>query len=163
MAHNLATGEERELCPDVCSWAGLIVSPDGRQLVCADEEDKVLKVVPTTGGEPRIIFNLPNVSDEYHQAVTPLLWMKDGQHVLALRHQRPRDNYDDLSQEILRIPVEEGEPEKLWEVEEPLKGELWDASFHPDGHIAYSKRSGDSVKRELWVMENLLTTFSPDK
>jgi len=161
MAHNLATGEERELCPDVCSWAGLIVSPDGRQLVCADTEDKVLKVVPTTGGEPCIIFNLHNVSDEYRQGVIPLLWMKD--HVLALRRKKPLDNYDDLSEEIWRIPVEGGEPEKLWDVEEPLKNTLWHTSFHPDGHIAYSTRSGGPGQRELWVMENLLTTFSPDK
>lgn len=178
MAHNLATGEEQELelCPGKGASSYLIVSPDGRQLVSTDIERKVLKVVPTAGGETRIILNLHNSSGE---SVRSIRWMEDGHHVLAWRHKKSPDNsaaWTDGCREIWRIPVEGGEPEKLWELKEPLIDELqlhdiyelhdlfWRGSIHPDGQRrAYSTRIGGPVQSELWVMENLLTTFSPEK
>ncbi|MFC1717778.1 sigma-70 family RNA polymerase sigma factor [Candidatus Poribacteria bacterium] len=165
VAHDVATGTEQELCPGGTRWGkNLIVSPDGQQLVFADDERRVLKVIPTAGGQPRIIINLHDRSAESKESIFPIMWEQDGRHILAQKIRWLSDWSKAGPPELWRIPVEEGEPEKLWEVKEPLM-ELQGLGFHPDGQrIAYSKRSGDEDSNiELWVMENFLNTFAPDK
>jgi Tol biopolymer transport system component len=161
IAHDVVTGEEKELYPGGSCWAGnMAVSPDGRQLAFSDEEWKVLKVISTEGGEPRELLTVHNdESDESVAEVYPLAWTPDGQHLLFGKWNRLPDGSRSGPPELWRIPAEGGEPEKLRD-EEPI----W-VSFHPDGQrIAYTKRSGGRRgQAELWVMENLLTAFAADK
>lgn len=153
MAHDLTTGEEQELCPGGSRWTHLAVSPDGRELAFEDE-GHIIKVIPTAGGEVR------ELHDGGH--LFQWSWTPDGCHLLFEKQKRSSDGSPSGPWELCRIPAEGGEPQELWEIKELLEG-LWGASLHPDGQrIAYSKRSG-GWQQELWVMENLLTTFAADK
>ena len=159
-ARDLATGEERELYTGGYEWSCLMVSPDGQELAFSDEGEHALKVIPTAGGEPRILLNLHNRENEEHDHVAPVTWTPDGRHLLFARWRGGRRSPG----ELWRIPTEGGEPEKVWESDEQsgIK-ELRDASFHPNGQrIAFARRHGES-HNELWVMDNLLTTFAADK
>jgi Tol biopolymer transport system component len=170
IAHNVVTGEEKELYPGGDRWTEMAVSPDGRQLAFSDEDRKVLKVISTEGGEPRELLSVHNdesdESVEYVYPASPLAWTPDGQHLLFGKCNRLPDGSRSGPPELWRIPAEGGKPEKLRD-EEPIWGSfhVHTEGIHPDGHrIAYTKSSGGRRRqRELWVMENLLTTFAADK
>ena len=57
-ARDLATGEEQELYTGGWDWSCLMVSPDGQELVFSDEDQKVLKVIPTAGGEAEKLWEI---------------------------------------------------------------------------------------------------------
>ncbi|MFC1717538.1 hypothetical protein ACFL6S_28010 [Candidatus Poribacteria bacterium] len=157
VAHDLATGQERELYTDGYDWCSMIVSPDGQKLAFSDENQKVLKVISTAGGELHIL--------RIENWVAPVTWTLDGRHVIYIRGISLPGGKHHHRFGLFRIPTEGGEPEKLWRIDEQpqLRRKLRDASFHPDGHrIAFAK-ADDESQREIWVMENLLTTFAGDK
>ncbi len=155
MAHDLATGEERELYPSGNEEDyGLVISPDGRELAFLDygKPGAVLTVIPTADGEAR---ELPKIG-------SPIAWTPDGRHLLFIKTKRLPDSDKVVKTEVWRIPAEGGEPEKVWEPKGPPHD--WTPSFHPDRQrIAYCKGDHVSAQKELWVMDNLLTTFAADK
>jgi len=163
--HELETGQEREIYQGGSFGSFLAVSPDGRQLAFSDEDRKVLKAIPTEGGEPRELFSVHNGSDESIEFVFPSAWTPDGRHLLFAKRKwsLPDDSqrWRPWPRELWRIPAEGGEPQKLL-TEEKLGGSLSDTAFHPDGHrIAIKKfRAG---RGELWVIENLLSVFTAGK
>ena len=55
MAHDLATGEDRELYTGGDSWCSLVVTPDGQEMFFYDDRQTTIKVISTAGGEPRVI------------------------------------------------------------------------------------------------------------
>ena len=163
-ARDLATGEERELYTGGRGWSCLMVSPDGQELVFSDEDQKVLKVIPTAGGVPRVLFDM-QIDPQIMKWVAPVTWTPDGRHLLFVKM---GDSYESVG-ELWRIPSKGGEPEKLREIDEQFGiKELRTGSFHPDGErIAFARLHGESPHElwphELWAMENLLTTFAADK
>ena len=164
VARDLATGEERELYTGGYSWCTMIVSPDGQELAFSDEDQKALKVIPTAGGEPRTLFDLqidPQIRER--DSVGPVTWTPDGRHLLFIKAKIL--SYDEQINELWRIPTEGGEPEKLRELEldKQLVYELRPGSFHPDGQRIAFRRSDGESQSEIWVMDNLLTTFAADK
>ncbi len=143
MAHNLETGKEKELCQgDI--WPGLAISPDGRRIVFSGYG--VLKVLPTAGGEPRVLHRLQDKEIcAFNAAGTGLAWTADGRYVLFTI----RSSDQPAPTELWRIHAEGGEPQKLLEMDG-----LRDISVHPDGRrIAFT--SG-RVQMEIWAMENFL-------
>ncbi len=161
VAHDLATGQERELYPGGSSWIYLVISPDGRELAFSDEGRTALKVIPTVGGEARELFRLRNEAGKIRESIVPFMWTLDGHHLLFEKHENWPDPPYKRSRETWRIPAEGGEPERPWGKEKRISPK---ASFHPDGqHIALRKDSGGPEQKELWVIENLLTTFAADK
>jgi Tol biopolymer transport system component len=166
MAHDLATGEEQELCPVGRLSGGPVVSPDGRKLAFPDGWEHI-KIVPTAGGEAREFVSLHNIvrpleADEIREGVSPVAWTPDGHYLLFKRSRRLPDGSPDNTSppELWRIPAEGGEPQKLLTAE-GLGKNLF---FHPDGQrIAYCRATGGPEQNELWVMENLLPTFAADK
>ncbi len=145
IAHDLETGKEKELHKGGISWAGLAVSPGGRRLVFAD--GRALKVMPTIGGEPREFHRLQDTRIfAANDAGSGFAWTTDGRYVLLGIHRPGRPG----PTELWRVPVEEGEPQKLLEM-----AGLKDISVHPDGRrIAFT---GGRPQMEVWAMENFLT------
>jgi len=159
IAHDLETGQDRELCPVGSHGEHMAVSPDGRQLAFADEDGRALKVMPTAGGEARRLLSPRNEDDESYEHVAPVAWTPDGRYLLFLKDKHSSDGSPIGLKELWRISAEGGEPQKLLE----LKSWQWWASLHPDGErIAFAK-GGHARSEELWVMENLLTTLAADK
>ena len=147
VAHDLETGEEKELYqggePDI-EWFGLAVSPDGRHLAFTGEG--VLKVMSTSEGEPRVFHRLQDTEKFAPGAAgSGLAWTADGRYVIFGIHRPGQPG----PLELWRVPVEEGEPQKLLEMDG-----LSDIRVHPDGRrIAFT---GGWIQMEVWAMENFL-------
>ncbi|MFC1717779.1 hypothetical protein ACFL6S_29235, partial [Candidatus Poribacteria bacterium] len=180
-ARDLATGEERELYTGGYSWSCLMVSPDGQEMFFYDEGQTKIKVIPTAGGEPRVLC-----AESSHTYITgengdhkvvfpvrviyPVTWTPDGRHLLFIKAKILSYDDDEQINELWRIPTEGGEPEKLRELDKQLVNELRLGSFHPDGQsIAFAKGNGEPLghfpprQSEIWAMDNLLTTLAADK
>ena len=135
---DLETMEEKELRQVLGRVIWLPVSPDGRQL--AFIVGGILKVLPTTGGQPR------ELTKAYGRC--GIAWTPDGRHLLFGR------KIGDAKLELWRIPAEGGEPQNTG-----LAFDGWDVDIrtHPDGRrIAFASKEVD--KYEVWVMENFLPT-----
>ncbi|MHC4425721.1 MAG: M56 family metallopeptidase [Planctomycetota bacterium] len=151
IAHDVASGDEKELYPSGHPWGRLALSDDGKELAFGDEAGKVLKVISTKGGEAREITRVRNEAGKI-VVLYPVLWTPDGRHLLFQKSQYLQDNNKVRSFEMWRAPTAGGETEKLWE----MKGAM-DGAIHPDGQrIAYDKSAGERGKTELWIMENFL-------
>jgi Tol biopolymer transport system component len=174
VALDLETRQERELYTDGNPGKFLAISPDGRHLAFSkivflggkrDEETSYgawLKVIPTAGGEPRVLFNLRDQDlglEENDWFVGPLAWTPDGRHLLFIRVNKSI-GLPIIDSELWRIPVEGGKPQKLMEIESLLEFDIdtTPLSLHPDGQrIAFHK--GEARQINLWEMENLLSKF----
>ena len=100
-------------------------------------------VMPSGGGEARELLTVKDPVE-----ISLLTWTQDGQQVLFRRH--PDTNRQDLKEELWRISVEGGEPQKLELEMDPLRH----LRIHPDGkRIAFN--SG-RFQAEVWVMKNFL-------
>ncbi len=143
MAHDLGTGKEKELLQGDIR-PGLTISPDGRQLAFAG--DRSLQVMPTAGGEPRVLYRVQDTEiSDLPVACSFLAWTIDGRYVLFVICSWDQP----WLTELWRVPAEGGEPQKLLEMDG-----LDDISPHPDGRrIAFT--SGWKAM-EVWAMENFL-------
>ena len=92
-----AVGEPRQVTPDAVT-AFVRVSPDGSSLAFVDGSDRrLLKVVPTAGGEARTVARIPLRSGN-------LAWSRDGGHLYFITNVVPQ------SQRVLhRVPAAGGE------------------------------------------------------
>lgn len=176
MALDLETRQVRKLYTNGSPGNFLAVSPDGRQLAFCDfvslggtrddnmSYDAKLKVISTAGGEPRTLFNLQDLGLQDNELFYgPLAWTPDGRHLLFVRENLPISLPVGPS-ELWRIPAEGGEPQKLMEIESLFRrGNMMNPlSLHPDGQrIAFHK--GEPRQANLWVIDNLLTTFAAEK
>jgi Tol biopolymer transport system component len=152
VAHDLETGREQELRRDISGGRGFAISPDGRQLAFTDKKGKerVLKVMPAAGGEPRELLRLKD--PEVFRWRAGLAWTPDGRYIMFGKHK---------PDELWRIPSEGGKPQKLLAMDG-----LRDISIHPDGQrIAFTggKEATDREASEAWVMENFLPGFTADE
>ena len=158
VALDLETRQVRELYANANLGRSLAISPDGRQLafVGQDNTSHRLKVIPTAGGEPRTLFNMDDQDPGYLNG--PHAWTPDGRHLLFVK-------ISHLGASVWRVSVEGGEPQKLMvQIESPLRLfiDTTHLSLHPDGQrIAF--HNGQASQRNLWVIDNLLTTFAGEK
>jgi Tol biopolymer transport system component len=151
VAHDLDSGQERELHERGIGTKYLGVSPDGRQLAFIGKERKVLNVMPAAGGEPRELLRLE--SPETFHPSTGLAWTPDGRYILFGKRTWSAGQPHEPD-ELCRIPTEGGEPQKLLAM-----NDLHQISVHPDGRrIVFT--AGWDWETKVWVMENFLPGFT---
>jgi Tol biopolymer transport system component len=130
----------------------LAVSPDGRNLaftVLNGQEPKCIKIVPTAGGEARVIYRVPK--DDPIPEFTGLAWTSDGRELLCVKPKRGEASRAIPGErELWAIPVQGGPPRRLG-----LSGlGLRNPRVAPDGkRIAFTAGANTF---EVWVMENFL-------
>ena len=141
--YRLSTGQlETVYKPDEGVVAQFAISPDGTQLA-AYRWDVGLEIVPTSGGEPRVVHTFPE--GRFMRDNGALEFTKDGK---ALLHTQSKGDgfYDDA----LRITPLDGGPSREL-VDTKMLHRL---SLHPDGQqLAWWEHS---FTMTLWVAENLL-------
>ncbi|MFZ2053366.1 MAG: tetratricopeptide repeat protein [Candidatus Aminicenantales bacterium] len=144
--HNFETGREERLSgsPSKAQWFD--ISPDGKWLVLMNREGKrTLRIMPTSGGEPREIYSFEHEAD---YVLTPA-WSADGRYVYFPKLQKSTGAMMDL----YRVSVDGGEAQKI----DLAMGRFRHFSVHPDGkRIAFSSLGANPEQSQVWVMENFL-------
>jgi Tol biopolymer transport system component len=146
LLRDLATGQEKEICPG----AVFALSPDYQWLALPEFDPLTkstgLKVVPSTGGQPRELLRLT----ETGAFMLNLAWSADGRYLLFGKSGATSQS----KTELWRIPVQGGEPENLGLSVERMV----ELRVHPDGRrIAFT---AGSQRREIWAMENFLPALN---
>lgn len=151
MALNLETESEREVFRKPGgALSPVAISPDGTRLAFVDNENprsehRVLMVIPSEGGEPRVLVRAPQIAGR----IAPI-WTPDGEQILFAK--RSQDKL-----ELWRIS-EETRQQQFVDVFPRFPGAL---RISPDGRqLAYT--AGD-VKTEVWVLENFLHGLTAKK
>jgi Tol biopolymer transport system component len=140
---DLKTNQEQELYHSPINFLHMTLSPDGQQL--AFYADSTLKLLSVTGGEPRELIRIPDI--------TTISWTPYGHQLLYGR----KTGQDDMT-ELWLISVENGKPQKL----DLAIPELLHLRVHPQGRrIAFTARA-QQQKVEVWVMENFLNLSKDD-
>ena len=160
---NLETGQERELHLEKNDGIfACALSPDGAHIALAGPEFdwKSVRVLPTTGGEPRELCSVPaqeNILDH-------VTWSHDGRYVLFWKVRRPeaagqesrterkyRWASSDSRYELWRIGVEGGEPEKLgWETPAKIRG----LRIHSSGkQVAFTTERPPGTRNHIRMMQ----------
>jgi Tol biopolymer transport system component len=149
---DLSTGQETELsrARTEAAFGGLSLSSDGRRLAfraAVGPDQRHLMTLSVDGGEPTVLYRgrpgtlLP----------APMAWTTDGKHILVAANdggQRAR---------VWALPADGAPPRKLELVAERI-GKM---SLSPDGtQLLFS---GTTRKRELWVIDNLLSGLSSNR
>ena len=122
------------------------LSPDGQWLaVVTRERNRALTIIPTKGGEPKVLFRFEHVGGH----PTALTWTANGKHILFSLSLKKQG----LQKSLWRIPMAGGKPQNLG-----LRMAFYDnLSAHPDGsRIAFSSYGASWKNPEIWVMENFL-------
>jgi Tol biopolymer transport system component len=142
---DLETGKSERLpgTPDDACF--ITLSPDGKWLAFINEHGKkILRVIPTTGGQPREVH-----SYEHSDHVISPAWSADGRSIYLPKLSDPKRSFWDL----YRISLDGRDVEKT-EV-----GLSWirSLSASPDGRSLAFQSSGKGLRpQEVWVMENFL-------
>lgn len=164
VAHDITTGEEKAIYPDLPGGgrvSHLAVSPDGKRLafVMWDRQTRknLLKIMPSLGGEAVDLVELPDsASISAGQAAVQPAWTPDAAHIVyAVGTAGPKPKLD-----FWLISVQGGPPTHLGL---SLEGLLpYGLSVHPGGQrIAFT--AGTPRRSELWVLENFLPAFKTAK
>jgi len=153
VVHELKTGREKEFNLGA-EIRRVEVSPDGSQLAFRFSFDNLNKlwVIPSIGGEPRELLELPE-----NERIGGWCWTHDGRHVVFLKRKLLRGRR--LSEgELWQVAAEGGKPKKL-NLSMKRGGEL---SVHPDGRrITFTRRTGQGL--EIWALENFLPKLKGSK
>ncbi len=147
--HDIANGQDKLLLGSPDDAKDIDISPDGQWLVFANRDaKKVLRIISTSGGEPRILYSFDYLGT---RPIYPT-WIAGGRYILFTRVSSGLDEAVE-TWEIVRVPVEGGEIQSLGL-------EMTDFrhfSAHPDGqHIVFHSRGSQMRWPEVWVMENFL-------
>jgi Tol biopolymer transport system component len=150
LERDLQTGEEREIyhtSSAVDLWPrGLALSPDGKRLAMMSYDRRVLSVMPSSGGTPRVVHRFDQSRNTNPE------WTRDGTYVLigAIR-----------GKGILSlIPMDGGQIHEI-----NLQKSFWDRiTLHPDGgRIAFTTQLNTDSDADVWVMRNFLPQSTPEK
>jgi Tol biopolymer transport system component len=144
-AYNLETGKNERLPGSPDDACFVAISPDGEWLAVINGNGRrTIKIMPSSGGEPREIYRSPFESDT---VITPA-WSSDGRHIL-FPWPRPQTNFAD----VYRVSRDGGSAEKI------DLGMLFIRflTVCPDGRrIAFSSPGDKFPQGQVWVMENFL-------
>jgi Tol biopolymer transport system component len=122
------------------------VSPDGRSVAIpfADKNGYGIRVVPTSGGEPREVLRQSRICNFY----TGVAWTPDGQYILF--GDTLGETPEGTPIRLARVPAEGGQPEYFGLEEQNLR----DLTVSRDGNtLVYT--AGSAHRAEVWTMENL--------
>jgi Tol biopolymer transport system component len=147
LLRNIETGAEKELEHAPNDNHSIALSPDGKKLAVlmrAEENTRVLKVVPAIGGELKELYRFKQEG----RWIIDIAWSPDGKHIYF-----SEDPDGDLKWELMRISSEGGTPQSLGLTMERIEH----LSFNPDGsRITFASRTPQSKLPQVWVMENFL-------
>jgi len=166
MAHDLKTGEERELYSIPFYPHNMVLSRDGQQLalMCSEnpyenkEKKHMLKIIPVDGGEVKERLSFMQVGG---WGLVDVSWSPDGQYIFFTRMSSEQNKGGLPNWELWRIPVKGGDAENLG-----LKlKKIPTISIHPDGQqiVMSSYTMGAAPSPEVWVMENFLPKMDKKK
>jgi Tol biopolymer transport system component len=158
MVYQIDTGRTQEIqrLPED-SWSTMAISPDSRQVAFvepdkADARLAVIKVMATSGGEPRELLKIG--PPEEISGGEGMVWMPDGKSLIVSRV----TGKDWRMIQLWQVPVQGGEPRRLGDAMEGIGC----PSVHPDGRrIAFHSGLWKPRQLELWVMENFLPMLKP--
>jgi Tol biopolymer transport system component len=156
LVRDVGSGKEKEIYR-IDGSLHIRLSPDGKWLAVqscfiggnleSKEKMPQLFIIPSTGGEPRVLCRFEDGIDI--RAGAPFTWTPDGKYIFYSMKfpQKEIEKWD-----MYRIPAKGGEPEKL---ELEMGGFITNLSIHPDGrHIAFSVTEESNA--EIWEMQNFL-------
>jgi len=144
--HNFETGRDEKLSGSPDDADEIDISPDGKWLALLNSNEKrVLRIMPTSGGNPRSIYSFDH--GENYQ-ITPT-WSADGRYIYFTKQQ----GAGGIVWDLYRVPSDGGEAQKM----DLNMAQLRHFSVHPDGrHIAFSSMGLNPELSQVWVMENFL-------
>jgi len=147
LVRDLETGKEKELYRSISDKYipfNISLSPNGQWLALRCIRPTSLKVMPTTGGEPRELPEFEKVATVHK----PIAWTADGRYIIFSGKDPGGEGHP-----LYRISAESGKIDRLG-----LKISRYHSlSVHPDGkHIAFSCWGPTPKFGEVWVMENFL-------
>jgi Tol biopolymer transport system component len=147
--HDIVKGEEKVLSGSPNDAKDIDMSPDGQWLALLNRDEKrVLRVIPTSGGEPQAIYSFEH---QGNPIISPT-WIGGGKYILFYQ-EKPDSDEAVTTCELVRIPAEGGEPQRLGLV----MTEFRHFSVHPDGQKIVFHSMGSKMRwPEVWVMENFL-------
>jgi Tol biopolymer transport system component len=147
--HDILSGQEKVLSGSPSDAKDIDISPDGRWLVLLNRDEKrVLRIIPTSGGEPRDIHSF----DQQLTLIISPTWIAGGKYILFYQT-KPDLPGTETTCEMVRVPAKGGEIQRLGlEMKE-----FRHLSVHPDGqHIVFHSTGSKQRWPEVWVMENFL-------
>ncbi len=157
---NLETGQTKKIHQlDLRKTPLFSISPDKKWLAIIDQPiqpqaetyERVIKIIPAEGGEPRELCRYEN---SRNARVMPR-WSADGRFIIYPRIQSGENLW-----ELWRVPFIGGQPQKMGI-------SMTDASAispHPDGRqIAFTSHGLTDKGPEIWVMENFLPEEKKEK
>ena len=144
--HNFETGQEERLSGSPSNAQFFDISSDGKWLALANRErDRVIKIMPSSGGDPRELYSF---EQEGGPVITPT-WSADGRYIYFSKLQKSTEDMCDL----YRVSADGGEAQKI----DLSMTRFRYMSVHPDGqHIAFSSMGANPEQSQVWVMENFL-------
>ncbi len=150
---NLETGQTKTIHKlDIKNTPLFSISPDKKWLAIIDQPiksstgkfERVVKVIPAEGGEPRELCRYEN---RRNARVIPR-WSADGRFIIYSRIQKGNKLW-----EFWRVPFEGGQPQKMG-ISTTGASII---SPHPNGRkFAYTSIGKEKKAPEIWVMENFL-------
>jgi Tol biopolymer transport system component len=151
--HNFETGRDEKLSGSPDDADDIDISPDGKWLVLLNSNEKrVLRIMPTSGGDPRLIYSFDH-GENYK--ITPT-WSADGRYIYFTKQQ----GAGSIVWDLYRVPSDGGEAQKM----DLNMAQLRHFSVHPDGrHIAFSSMGLNPELSQVWVMENFLPVEKANK
>jgi Tol biopolymer transport system component len=161
MTRNLRAESEGEVLRLPSGYFGpLAISPDGTYVAFVDNEpdrkSQVLMVVPSKGGEPRVLVRAHIV-----YGFVGLVWTPDGRQLLFAKpaNQNKELDLQNKELELWRVSVETGEQQLVRA--SPASENLRAMRISPDGRqLAYT---GGDLKKEIWVLENFVHDLTAAK
>jgi Tol biopolymer transport system component len=146
--HNPETGQDEPI-PGAPSTAQFFdISPDGKWLALINREaQRVIRIMPTAGGEPREIYRF---EQDGNFVIAPA-WSHDGRYVFFSKRQKPQGEGNIW--DLYCVSAETGEAKKI----DLSMVHFRNFSVHPDGQrIAFSSMGANPEQSQVWVMENFL-------
>ena len=140
LKRDLRNGEESEIYRTSSNEEvprNITLSPDVKWLALLSLDRRILSLMPSNGGNPRIVYRFDQSGN------TKPEWTNDGKHILV-----------GAARGILyRFPVEGGQPQEI-----NLGKSFWAAfTIHPDGRqIAFASQLNPDSDADVWVMQNFL-------
>jgi Tol biopolymer transport system component len=125
--------------------AGIALSPDGERLVFFSPNRRILSVMPSGGGKPRVVHRFDDLRNTNPE------WTRDGRYVLI-----------GGAKEILYlIPMDGGQSHEINLQGIKPQGRI---TVHPDGQqIAFTTQLNADSDADVWVMQNFLPESVPKK